>query len=98
MEPYTDTTPTSIGYTQRTVSLDAVIRHQENIIKGLKKQLAENKFKLYFQPESLFWGKKANTYLTDTGRDLRRTIEAFEKGLVELREQLTEFVRADIGE
>lgn len=85
-----------IGYTERTVALDAVIRHQELIIKSLEKQLEDDTNGLYSRIKWWFWGENPAPRPTDTGLDFRRTIDAFRRGLIGLQVQIAEQVQADI--
>lgn len=85
----------TIGTTEYTYALDAVIRHQEGIIESLTAQLKEDKNERYYERSGWLWGRKRTSALTATGHDLSMTIRAFELGLAALRQQLVGAVRAE---
>jgi hypothetical protein len=90
-------TPTDLGYTSRTIAADAVIRHQEDIIESLSKQLSDDEHGHYYTYRGLFGFKLKKPQLTLVGQHVKLIITQFERGLVSLRKELAEYVREDIG-
>lgn len=82
-----------IGYTERTIALDAVIRHQELIIKSLNEEFEKDQNGIYKAKKWLFG---TYTVTTAAGYHIQRMIGQFEKGLASLQEQLAEQVKSDI--
>lgn len=82
-----------IGYTERTIALDAVIRHQQLIIESLEAELSEDRNGIYRKAHWLF---KAKTEPTGAGWHLALMISQFKRGLSSLQEQLPDLTAKDI--